>query len=55
MLDLLLEAELDTVLSEDFVKAAGSAAQLKAAEAARRAMLELTGGEELPPGLDGML
>ena len=53
--DLLPEAELDTVLIEDLVKAAISAAQLKAAEAAQRAMLELTGGEELPPGLDGML
>lgn len=53
--DLLPDAELDTVLIEDLVKAAVSAAQLKAAEAARQAMLELTGGEELPPGLDGML
>lgn len=53
--DLLPGGELDTAMIEDLVKAAVSAAQLKAAEAARQAMLELTGGEDLPPGLDGML
>ncbi len=53
--DLLPDAELDTVLIEDLVKAAVSAAQLKAVEATRQAMLELTDGEALPPGLDGML
>ncbi len=53
--DLLPDAELDTVLIEDLVKAAVSSAQAQASEAARRAMRELTGETGLPPGLDGML
>ena len=47
--------ELDAQMLEDLVKAAVSAAQAKAAEGARKAMSELTGGMELPPGLGGML
>ncbi|MHC4562162.1 MAG: YbaB/EbfC family nucleoid-associated protein [Planctomycetota bacterium] len=53
--DLLPEAELDTVLIEDYVKAAVSAAQQKATEAAQKAMMELTGGVDLPPGFGDML
>jgi len=53
--DLLPEAELDTVMIEDLVKAAVSAAQRQAAEAAQEAMRELTGGMDLPPGMENML
>jgi len=53
--DLLPEAELDTVMIEDLVKAAVSAAQRQAAEAAKAAMAELTGGVELPPEFDNMM
>ena len=52
--DLLPEAELDTVIIEDLVKAAVSAAQAKASEAAQEVMRDLTGGVELPPGMDSM-
>jgi len=41
----------DAALLEDLILAAVSAAQKQAAEAARAAMQELTGGVELPPGL----
>jgi DNA-binding YbaB/EbfC family protein len=41
----------DIGILEDLVKAAVSAAQTKAADAAAEAMKELTGGMELPPGL----
>ena len=41
----------DVEMLEDLVKAAVSAAQAKAAEAAAEAMKELTGGMELPPGM----
>jgi len=52
---LLPHSELATAVMEDLVKAAVAAAQKKAMDAAHKAMLELTGGEELPPGLEGML
>ncbi len=51
----LPEGELDMTALADFVKAAISSAQFQAAEAAREAMLELTEGEELPPGFGGMM
>lgn len=40
---------------EDLVKAAISSAQKTAAQAAEAAMKELTGGMDLPAGLDGMM
>ncbi len=46
--------QMETELLEDLVKAAVSAAQAKAAQAAKKALSELTGGMELPPGVDGM-
>lgn len=46
--------EMKVDLIEDLVKAAVSAAQAKAAKAAKKALSDLTGGMELPPGLDGM-
>ena len=49
--DLLPEAELDTALIEDLVKAAISNAQANAVQAAQQAMQELTGGMDLPPGM----
>jgi nucleoid-associated protein EbfC len=52
---LLPEAELDTVMIEDLVKAAVSSAQRQAAEAAKAAMQELTGGVDLPPGFENMM
>lgn len=45
------EAASDVAMLEDLVKAAVSAAQAKATEAAAAAMKELTGGMDLPPGL----
>ena len=47
-------AGLDAPLLEDLVKAAVSAAQQKAAQAAKDAMKELTGGVQLP-GLEGLM
>jgi len=47
-------ADSDAGLVEDAVKAAVAAAQKQAAEFARDAMLELTGGEEID-GLNDML
>jgi|AntAceMinimDraft_16_1070373.scaffolds.fasta_scaffold398739_2 nucleoid-associated protein EbfC len=49
-----LLAEADAALVEDAVKAAVAAAQKQAAEFARDAMLELTGGEQVD-GLNDML
>ncbi|MBL7133767.1 MAG: YbaB/EbfC family nucleoid-associated protein [Phycisphaerae bacterium] len=46
---------LEAEMLEDLVKAAVSAAQAKAAKAAKKGLSELTGGMELPPGLDQML
>lgn len=46
---------LEAEMLEDLVKAAVSAAQAKAAKAAKEALSNLTGGMELPPGVDGML
>lgn len=45
------DGAMDAQMLEDLVKAAVSAAQAKAADAAQVAMKELTGGIELPPGL----
>ena len=53
-LDKDLLADVDAEVLEDLVKAAVSAAQGKAADAAKAAMKELTGGVEIP-GLGGML
>lgn len=53
-LDKDLLADVDTEVLEDLVKAAMAAAQEKAADAAKAAMMELTGGVEIP-GLSGML
>ena len=53
--DLLPEAELDTVLIEDLVKAAISGAQANALAAAQDAMQELTGGVDLPPGMQNLM
>lgn len=50
----LLDGTLDVAMLEDLVKAAVSAAQTKAADAAREAMAELTGGMSLP-GMDAMM
>ena len=47
-------ADSDAGLVEDAVKAAVAAAQKQAAEFAKEAMLELTGGEEIA-GLNDML
>jgi len=50
--DLLADANIEMV--EDLIKAAVAAAQEKAAKAAKAAMMELTGGANIP-GLDAML
>lgn len=47
--------DLDVELLEDLVKAAVSAAQAKAVKAAKKALSDLTGGGELPPGFSGLL
>ena len=51
---MLSGAGTDTEMLEDLIKAAISAAQKKAAEAAAAAMSELTGGMSIP-GMDGLL
>jgi DNA-binding YbaB/EbfC family protein len=51
---VLADGEMDVAMLEDLIKAAVSAAQAKAAEAAAAAMAELTGGMPLP-GLEAML
>jgi hypothetical protein len=48
------DGQMDAEMLSDLLKAAVSAAQEKAALAAREAMQELTGGMDLP-GLGGML
>ena len=53
--EALADGEIDAEMLADMVKAAVAAAQDKAAEAARQAMQEITGGMDLPPGLDSML
>ena len=53
-LDKDLLADVDFEVLEDLIKAAIAAAQEEAAEAAKAAMTELTGGVEIP-GLGGML
>ena len=45
----------DATMLVDLIKAAISAAQEKAADAAKQAMAELTGGMDLPGGLGGLL
>ena len=52
--DLLPEGELDSVMIEDLVKAAMAAAQNQAIEAAQKAMMELTDGMDLPPGMENL-
>ena len=47
--------EVDLAELADLIKAAVSTAQDEAAEAAREAMSELTGGMPLPPGLDSLM
>ncbi|MFP4356426.1 MAG: YbaB/EbfC family nucleoid-associated protein [Phycisphaerae bacterium] len=47
-------ADADAAMIEDLIKAAISAAQTQAAQAAKEAMEELTGGMDIP-GLGGML
>lgn len=51
---VLADGEMDTEMLADLIKAAVSAAQEKAATAAKEAMQELTGGMSLP-GMDGLL
>ena len=46
--------QMEAEMLEDLVKAAISAAQAEATQAAKKALSELTGGMELPPGVDGM-
>ncbi len=53
-IDPKLLADGDAAMLEDLVTAAVSAAQARAAEGAKQAMQELTGGMELP-GMEGML
>ncbi|MBC8372712.1 MAG: YbaB/EbfC family nucleoid-associated protein [Planctomycetes bacterium] len=53
-LDKDLLADVDCEVLEDLIKAAVAAAQEEAADAAKAAMKELTGGVEIP-GLSGML
>ena len=53
-LDKDLLADTDVEILEDLIKAAVAAAQEKAATATKAAMMELTGGMEIP-GLSGML
>ena len=50
--DLLVDVEPEVL--EDLIKAAVASAQEAAADAANAAMMELTGGTEIP-GLSGML
>ena len=47
--------EVDLAELADLIKAAVSTAQDAAAQAAREAMSELTGGMPLPAGLDGLM
>ena len=53
-LDKDLLGDVSYEVLEDLIKAAVAAAQEKAADAAKEAMKELTGGVEIP-GLSGML
>ena len=48
------EGSLDLEMLEDLVKAAVSAAQAEASQAAQEAMKELTGGMDLP-GMDALM
>jgi len=52
--ELLADSQLDAGLLEDLIRAAVSAAQKKAADAAARAMEELTGGLSIP-GIEGLM
>jgi len=51
---LLAEGAMDAAMLEDLLKAAVSAAQAQAAEAAMAAMHDLTGGMNIP-GIEGMI
>lgn len=51
----LADGLIDADALGDMVKSAAASAQGQAAEAARAAMAEITGGIDLPPGLDSML
>lgn len=51
---LTADGKLDVEMLEDMLKAAISAAQVKASDAAAEAMKELTGGMSIP-GMDEML
>jgi nucleoid-associated protein EbfC len=53
-LDKELLADVEPEVLEDMIKAAVASAQEEAASAAKAAMMELTGGAEIP-GLSGML
>ena len=53
-LDKELLGDVETEVLEDLIAAAVSAAQEQAADAAKEAMKELTGGAEIP-GLGGLL
>ena len=51
---LLVDGAPELSMLEDLIKAAISAAQAEAAQAAQEAMKELTGGMDLP-GMDGLM
>jgi hypothetical protein len=52
---LLDDEQMDAEMLADLVRAAVAAAQQQAADAAAEAMRELTGGMELPGGLEGLV
>ncbi|MHC4983665.1 MAG: YbaB/EbfC family nucleoid-associated protein [Planctomycetota bacterium] len=51
---IIADAQMDAEMLADLIKAAVSAAQHKAAEAGKQALMELTGGMEIP-GLTDMI
>ncbi len=52
---VLTDGETGADMLADMVTSAVASAQQQAAEAAKQAMREVTGGMDLPPGLDSML
>ncbi|MFW6066352.1 MAG: YbaB/EbfC family nucleoid-associated protein [Planctomycetota bacterium] len=52
---VLDDEQMDAEMLSDLVTAAVASAQRQAADAATEAMRELTGGMELPGGLDGLM
>ena len=52
---LLDDEQVDAPMLADLVRAAVASAQQQAADAATAAMRELTGGMDLPGGLDGLV